>query len=99
MLQHIAPKPLIEPEQLKSEADWIEAGRGVFYEPDNLHLRTLDPKFITAARTRETFEKSMPSPCRSARSSGCAGYPQRTAWHFHFQTASTVICSASSITL
>jgi mono/diheme cytochrome c family protein len=62
MLQHIAPKPLIEPEQLKSEGDWIEAGRRVFYEADNLHLRTLDPRVITAARSRETFEKVHAQP-------------------------------------
>jgi hypothetical protein len=62
MLQHIAPKPLIEPEQLISEADWIEAGRRVFYEADNLHLRTLDPRVITAARSRETFEKVHAQP-------------------------------------
>src|SRR5437773_11953636 len=29
MLQHVGPKPLIEPEKLKTEADWIEAGRKV----------------------------------------------------------------------
>jgi hypothetical protein len=27
MLQHIGPKPLIETEELKSEADWIAAGK------------------------------------------------------------------------
>ena len=34
MLQHVGPKPLIEPEKLKIEADWIEAGRRVFEELD-----------------------------------------------------------------
>src|SRR5258708_21096710 len=34
MLQHVDPKPLIEPEKLKTEADWIEAGRRVFDEAD-----------------------------------------------------------------
>jgi hypothetical protein len=62
MLQHVTPKPLIEPEQLKSEAEWIEAGRRVFDEADNLHLRTLDPKVIIAARSRETFEKVHAEP-------------------------------------
>src|SRR5260370_42617535 len=50
MLQHIGPKPLIEPEKLHDNADWIEAGRKVFDEADHLHLRTLDAKFIDAAR-------------------------------------------------
>ena len=30
MLQRIGPKPLIEPDTLKTEADWIEAGRRIF---------------------------------------------------------------------
>ena len=58
MLQHIGPKPLIEPEELQTEADWIEAGRRVFDEADHLHLRTLDPGFVAAARGRETFDQA-----------------------------------------
>lgn len=62
MLQHIGPKPLIEPERLKTEAHWIEAGRRVFDELDIIPLRTLDPKFITAARSRETFDAARAQP-------------------------------------
>ncbi len=62
MLQHAAPKPLIEPEKLKSEADWIAAGRRIFHEADDLHLRTLDPKVVAAARSRETFEQVNTQP-------------------------------------
>jgi hypothetical protein len=62
MLQHVAPKPLIEPEKLKSEADWIEAGHRVFNEGDSLHLRTLDSKVTTAARSREIFERVQAQP-------------------------------------
>jgi len=51
MLQHVGPKPLIEPGTLRSEADWIEAGRRVFDEADFLHLRTFDPKFIAEVRS------------------------------------------------
>jgi hypothetical protein len=29
MLQHIGPKPLVEPETLKTEAEWIAAGRRI----------------------------------------------------------------------
>jgi mono/diheme cytochrome c family protein len=57
MLQHVALKPLIEPERLKNEADWIDAGRKIFYEVDDLHLRTFDAKIVAAARARETFEQ------------------------------------------
>ena len=33
-LNTVGPKPLIEPEKLKTEADWIEAGRRTFDELD-----------------------------------------------------------------
>ena len=56
MLQHVGPKPLIEPEKLKTEANWIDAGRRVFEEVDDLQLRTLDPKLVEAARTLATFQ-------------------------------------------
>src|SRR5215831_3605947 len=58
MLQRVGPKPLIEPEKLKNEADWIEAGRRVFEEADHLHLRTLDSKIIAAVRSLETFKNA-----------------------------------------
>ena len=56
MLQHVGPRPLIEPGKLATESDWIEAGRRVFEELDHFPLRTLDPKFISAARSRDTFD-------------------------------------------
>ena len=62
MLQQVGPRPLIEPEKLKSDADWIEAGRRVFDEVDDLHLRTYDPKLIAAARSRETFDAAGTQP-------------------------------------
>jgi hypothetical protein len=62
MLQHVGPKPLIEPEKLKTEADWTEAGRRVFDEADHLLLRSFDPKFIAAARNREVFEQAHTLP-------------------------------------
>jgi hypothetical protein len=62
MLQHVAPKPLIEPEKLRTQADWIEAGRRVFEEADHLHLRTFDPTFIADARSPETYKGMEPAP-------------------------------------
>ena len=58
MLQNVGPRPLIEPDKLVTESDWIEAGRRVFEELDHFPLRTLDPKFVSAARTRDTFDPS-----------------------------------------
>jgi len=62
MLQHVRPSPLIEPDKLKTEADWIEAGKRVFDEADDLHLRTFDPKLIALARSRETYEQTHTGP-------------------------------------
>jgi hypothetical protein len=75
MLQHIGPKPLIEPERLKTEADWIEAGRRVFDELDIIPLRTLDPKFITAARSRETFDAARSQPLHDGTVFGARWVP------------------------
>ena len=60
MLRRSGPKPLIEPEGLKTEAEWIEAGRRVFEEVDHLHLRTLDSELIARARDPLTFEGRQP---------------------------------------
>src|SRR5262249_35370554 len=40
------PRPIIEPTTLRSEADWIEAGRRVFEELDTPDSRTADPAVI-----------------------------------------------------
>jgi mono/diheme cytochrome c family protein len=58
MLQRVGPKPLIKPDARWTEADWINAGQRVFNELDHLALRTLDPKLIAAARSRDTFDLS-----------------------------------------
>ncbi len=62
MLQRVGPKPLMEAGKLKTEADWIEAGRRIFTDADYLHLRTVDPKIIAAARNRTTFEAVQAQP-------------------------------------
>ena len=40
------PRPLIEPEKLKTKADWVQAGRRVFEELDTEVARTDDPMVI-----------------------------------------------------
>lgn len=62
MLQHIDPMPLIEPEKLNTQADWVAAGKRVFDEADMIHERVFDPKLIAAARRGETFEHSHTQP-------------------------------------
>jgi len=40
------PQPLIEPEKLRTRADWIEAGRRVFEELDTCATRSDDPEVL-----------------------------------------------------
>jgi mono/diheme cytochrome c family protein len=48
MLGSVGPKPLIEPDGLKTKEDWIRAGERVFR--DSVVLRTFDPAIIAMAR-------------------------------------------------
>jgi hypothetical protein len=62
MLKRVGPQPLIEPDKLTTEADWIKAGQRVFDEADHLHLRSLDATLITKARSAEFFKGAEPLP-------------------------------------
>jgi hypothetical protein len=57
MLQRVGPKPLIELENLKAEADWIEAGRQIFLGADHIHQRTYDPRFIALAKDKKALDE------------------------------------------
>ncbi len=48
MLRTVGPRPLMEPDTLKTEAAWVRAGERVFR--DSVVLRTFDPKLIAMAR-------------------------------------------------
>jgi len=59
MLQHIRPKPLIEPQNLWTEADYcVAAGRRVFEESGSPQLRTYDPELIAKVRSRFCEERN-----------------------------------------
>jgi hypothetical protein len=62
MLQHVGPQPLIEPDTLTTDTQWIAAGKRVFDEADHLHLRSVDPKLIAAVRSPEAYRGAEPSP-------------------------------------
>jgi hypothetical protein len=62
MLQRVGPQPLIQPDRLKTEADWIEAGRRVFEEAATLQLMTFDPQVIAQIRSREFLEEHHARP-------------------------------------
>jgi mono/diheme cytochrome c family protein len=56
-LKQQPPKPLIQPEKLKTKKDWVEAGRRVFDELDVPILRSDDSKAIAYLRDREALKK------------------------------------------
>jgi hypothetical protein len=58
MLQRVGPQPLIEPDKLQTEDDWVNAGKLVFEQADFLHLRSRDSKFIEEARSQEQLERA-----------------------------------------
>jgi hypothetical protein len=62
MLERIGPKPLIEFETLKTEADWIEAGRRIFEEAGTPQLTIVDPKVIAKFKNREFLEQQNINP-------------------------------------
>ena len=59
MLQKVGPKPLIDRAKLRTESDWVMAGREVFEQLDHLTLRSYDPMVIAAVRSPELL-KSLP---------------------------------------
>jgi mono/diheme cytochrome c family protein len=56
-LQKVGPQPLIEPDKIKTEADWIEAGQRVFDELDVPNMRNYDAQLIESMRSAEIHEK------------------------------------------
>ena len=57
MLQKVGPKPLIDRVRMRTESDWVAAGREVFEQLDELTLRSYDPKVIAAVRSPELLKK------------------------------------------
>jgi hypothetical protein len=88
MLQNVGPQPLIEPEKLKTETDWIEAGRRVFDEADHLHLRTLDPQFIAEARSSELLEQARTRPLPDGTIVGMRWVPTKQGVALSFSNCS-----------
>src|SRR5262249_9447363 len=75
MLQKIGPKPLIELDSLKTDADWIRAGKRVFGEYDVPAFRTYDSKVIAAARSPDTVAQSPATPRRDGTLRGVRWVP------------------------
>jgi len=57
-LQRVGPQPLIDSDQLKTDADWIAAGQRVFEELDVPNMRKWDPKLIGVMRSAEIQQQA-----------------------------------------
>lgn len=77
MLERVGPQPLIEPDKLQTEDDWVNAGKLVFEQADFLHLRSRDPKFIEEARSREQLQRAGVRPLPDGTLVGLRWVPTR----------------------
>ncbi|HEX6895751.1 MAG TPA: hypothetical protein VF146_10780 [Bryobacteraceae bacterium] len=77
MLRHVGPKPLITPETLKTEADWIGAGRLIFEEASAPQLICFDPLVISEFRSREFLEQQHVKPAAKGVIPGFFWVPTR----------------------
>jgi len=62
LLNSIGPKPLLEPEKLKTEREWIEAGGRVFEELDFVPSRRYDAELIRNLRSPAYFTERRIEP-------------------------------------
>ncbi len=61
-LNSVGPKPLVEPEKLKTEHEWIEAGSRVFEEFDFVSSRRYDTELIRKLRSQAYFAERRIEP-------------------------------------
>ena len=57
MLRKVGPTPLLQPEALTNDSEWVAAGRRVFEEADAIALRTYDAEFIDLVRSAESVRR------------------------------------------
>jgi mono/diheme cytochrome c family protein len=101
------PQPLIEPAKLRTDEDWVAAGKKVFF--DSVVLRTFDAKLIAAARDQSAMEalRTGPLPDGTINSlrwvptkDGVAlGFTNCSACHLLFLPDDTQVPGASSFAI
>jgi hypothetical protein len=72
-IREAGPQPLIEPDKLATEADWVAAGERVFF--DSIVLRTFDPELIAVARDRQAMEARGTGPLPDGTVNGLRWLP------------------------
>ncbi len=106
-LQRKGPQPLVEPEALHSEADWVAAGERVFFEWSV--LRTFDPKLIAMARSQEAMVARGTGPLPDGTVNGLRWLPTKdgvalafancSACHLLFLPDGRTVAGASSFAI
>ena len=61
-LQHLKPEPLVNVSRIRTEDDWIAAGKRVWEELDATSFRSGDPDLIRQARSRDVLAKAALRP-------------------------------------
>jgi hypothetical protein len=101
------PQPLIEPERLANDADWIAAGKKAFF--DSVVLRTFDAKVIATARDQAAMEALGTGPLPDGTINGlrwvptkdgvALGFTNCSACHLMFLPDNTQVPGASSFAI
>jgi mono/diheme cytochrome c family protein len=74
-LLHAGPQRLIEPDRIETDADWVAAGKSVFF--DSVVLRTFDAKVIATARDQTALEALSTGPLPDGTINGLRWVPTR----------------------
>jgi mono/diheme cytochrome c family protein len=104
---HAGPQMLIDPAQIETEADWIAAGKTVFF--DSVVLRTFDAKVIATARDQAAMEALGTGPLPDGTINGlrwvptqdgvALGFTNCSACHVLFLPDNTAVPGASSFAI
>ena len=106
-LLRTGPKPLIDPDHIATDADWIAAGKSVFF--DSVVLRTFDAKVIATARDQAAMEALGTGPLPDGTINGlrwvptqdgvALGFTNCSACHVLFLPDNTPVPGASSFAI
>jgi hypothetical protein len=61
-LKRLKPEPLVDVSKIRTQAEWIRAGKRVWEELDATSFRSSDPELIAKARSREVLAKTALRP-------------------------------------
>jgi hypothetical protein len=106
-LLRAGPQLLIDPERIETEADWVAAGKDVFF--DSVVLRTFDAKVVATARDQTAMEALGTGPLPDGTINGlrwvptpdgvALGFTNCSACHLLFLPDNTQVPGPSSFAI